>query len=327
MKGFKFSIYRLVLLMALLSSCSPASQAAPTTDPGPLQTLQAEQVATSAVQTVVARITQESQPTPTELIPTQPAEAPSLTPALPSITNTPRAVGGETPCYAGEFIADVTIPDGKIMAPGTSFTKTWRIKNTGTCPWTASDYKLFLDRGDAMAPGTTFPLPRTVMPNDTVDISIPLTAPTKDGVYTGFWRIATPYGGSFGVGIYDNSLSVQITVAQKPQLSYAVIGVTYTITRTPKKGCPASGTVYTITATITTNDAGEVRYHFNQYPDDQSRAEPRRMKFTDAGSQTDTMTWTLKPEAIQNIDRWVAVYVDSPNNEEFERVSFYWTCD
>jgi transcriptional regulator with XRE-family HTH domain len=33
------------------------------------------------------------------------------------------------------FVADVTVPDGQVMAPGTRFTKTWAMQNVGTVAW------------------------------------------------------------------------------------------------------------------------------------------------------------------------------------------------
>ena len=33
------------------------------------------------------------------------------------------------------FVADVTIPDNTVIAPGTTFTKTWRVRNDGNCTW------------------------------------------------------------------------------------------------------------------------------------------------------------------------------------------------
>ncbi|HKC76469.1 MAG TPA: NBR1-Ig-like domain-containing protein, partial [Chloroflexota bacterium] len=33
------------------------------------------------------------------------------------------------------YVADATIPDGTILAPGQRFTKTWQIQNTGTSTW------------------------------------------------------------------------------------------------------------------------------------------------------------------------------------------------
>jgi len=39
-------------------------------------------------------------------------------------------------CDRAQFISDVTVPDGTTFAPGATFTKTWRLKNSGTCTWT-----------------------------------------------------------------------------------------------------------------------------------------------------------------------------------------------
>ena len=47
-----------------------------------------------------------------------------------------------------QFVADVTVPDGTRYDPGATFTKTWRLKNIGTCTWTTS-YTLVFDSGDA----------------------------------------------------------------------------------------------------------------------------------------------------------------------------------
>lgn len=324
------SLQALSLLMVavfLLGACAPAT---PTVAPEPTQdsTQQAVIIATSAVQTVEARYTLEAaNPVATETLPPATQTATFQAPTLPNVTNTPRPAGGQMPCYAADFVADVTIPDGKLMTPGFVFTKTWRIKNTGTCAWD-TDHKIYLERGDAMTTTTSFPLNRKILPNETVDISIAMTAPASEGIYTGFWRIATPYGGSFGVGIYDNSLSVQVTVANKPKNAFAVTGVTYTVTRTPKTGCTNGGAVFSFTATITTNDAGEVSYQWNQYPADQSRPPKGYVTFKDAGSKVVTWQWILKSGAVEGIDRWVSITITSPNNdEEFERIPFHWTCE
>ena len=41
------------------------------------------------------------------------------------------------------FVSDVTIPDGTVMAPGQSFTKTWKLKNIGTTSWSNYNLKFF----------------------------------------------------------------------------------------------------------------------------------------------------------------------------------------
>jgi uncharacterized protein YkwD len=86
----------------------------------------------------------------------------------------------------------VTIADNEIIPASTSFTKTWRIKNTGTCFW-GPDYTLTHYSGDRMLAPSSVPLSVTY-PDQTVDISIKLAAPTTDGKYTGFFVIKNPAG-------------------------------------------------------------------------------------------------------------------------------------
>ncbi len=57
----------------------------------------------------------------------------SLVPAAINHSNASAAT-----CDWAQFVTDVTVPDGSIYPPGATFTKTWRLKNIGTCTWTPS---------------------------------------------------------------------------------------------------------------------------------------------------------------------------------------------
>ena len=57
-------------------------------------------------------------------------------------TNTP------SPCNNAVFVSE-TVPDGTEYDVGESFTKTWRLKNVGTCTWN-TNYKLKFKSGDPM---------------------------------------------------------------------------------------------------------------------------------------------------------------------------------
>jgi len=73
----------------------------------------------------------------------------TLTPIpQPIFTNTPVPTA-TTNCNVGQFITDVTIPDGTVMTPNQAFTKKWRIKNIGSCAWTG--FSLVFDSGDSMS--------------------------------------------------------------------------------------------------------------------------------------------------------------------------------
>ena len=97
-------------------------------------------------------------------------------------------------CDAAQFIADVTVPDGTIFAPGTAFTKTWRLKNIGTCTWTTA-YSLVFVSGEQMSGPGSVALPTTVSPGQTVDVSVALVAPASAGTFRGYWQLKNASGG------------------------------------------------------------------------------------------------------------------------------------
>jgi len=105
-------------------------------------------------------------------------ETPVLVPTLPRPTN----------CKdAAILLMDVTVPDGTRMEPGQTFTKTWRLRNTGTCPWD-NRYALAFLEGERMGAPDSTPVPVTG-PKTDVDISIELTAPAKNGSYAGYFQL------------------------------------------------------------------------------------------------------------------------------------------
>lgn len=125
----------------------------------------------------------------------------SSTPIPPTSVPTigPSPTPGPTGCDRAQFIADVTIPDGTTLSPGASFTKIWRLKNVGRCTWTTA-YKVVFAAGDALGAVTAHALPSAVPPGATVDISVPMVAPTLNGHYRGYWRLKNASGTTFGVG-------------------------------------------------------------------------------------------------------------------------------
>ena len=131
-------------------------------------------------------------------------------PPTPTVTMTPPPSVG---CDRATFIADVTVPDGTIFAPNTTFTKTWQFKNTGACDWTTA-YKLVFVSGEQMGGPAEVNLPSTVAPNATVDLSVNLTAPGTNGTYRGYWQLKNAAGGLFGIGpTADKPSWVEIVVS------------------------------------------------------------------------------------------------------------------
>ncbi len=107
---------------------------------------------------------------------------PSLTPTPAGPTATPLPPTNAPDCTnKASFVADVTIPDNTLIAPGQTFTKTWRVKNVGTCAWTTG-YTLDYYSQDRLGFTAPVPLPLT-LPGETVEISVVLTAPEQIGAY------------------------------------------------------------------------------------------------------------------------------------------------
>lgn len=124
-------------------------------------------------------------------------------------------------CYWAQFIADVTIPDGTNFAPGAAFTKTWRLKNIGTCTWNSSDVSLIFDSGERMGAPASVALPSNVAPGQSVDISVNMTAPSSAGHYFGYWKFKSNASGVFGIGSTRNrSFWVEIRVSSSAGTGY-----------------------------------------------------------------------------------------------------------
>lgn len=122
------------------------------------------------------------------------------------------AAGG-TICDSAELVADVTVPDGTNFAPGSVFKKTWRLKNNGTCAWTTA-YTLVFDSGEKMGGPASVTLPSAVAPEQTIDLSVDLTAPGGTGTYIGYWKLKNATGALFGTGAAgDKAFWVNIKVS------------------------------------------------------------------------------------------------------------------
>jgi hypothetical protein len=151
-------------------------------------------------------------PPPTSVATPFPAQA-SSTPIILSPAPPPR-------CDAAAFEADVTYPDGSLLARGASFTKTWRLRNTGTCSWNSS-YALVFYSGEPMSAPSWQALPHSVVPGQTVDLSVALKAPTNDGQYRGHWKLRNPANVLFGIGAQaDTAFWVDIKVSGPSHVAY-----------------------------------------------------------------------------------------------------------
>ncbi len=145
--------------------------------------------------------------TPTRTPSATPTRTPSATPSstptrTPSATPTPSVVAMPTmdvSCNRALFVADVTIQDYAVLHAGEAFTKTWRIRNVGTCTWTTA-YRLVFVRGEKMSAPDFITLPVDVLPGQSIDLSVNLVAPVTPGRHQGYWQLQSADGKMFGVG-------------------------------------------------------------------------------------------------------------------------------
>lgn len=192
MKNSKHLLVSILIVSAiLLGACNmPNGESATDSDATTIAatsaaifTRAAETAAVTGIPTATTASQATALPTNT-LVPTLPP---------PTATNTP------IPCNRASFVKDVTYADNSEIPAGVTFTKTWRIKNNGSCTWNSS-YVLLFDSGEQMgAPATASITPGTVSPGATVDISVDLTAPTTPGSYQGKFKLRSPDNIVFGI--------------------------------------------------------------------------------------------------------------------------------
>ncbi len=190
----------LITLILLLSACNM-----PQGSGSPAQ--QTAVILTAVAQTVAADDANTNQPGDTQAEPATDTpetgdEMATDTPEpsdTPQPTNTQPPTDTPIPCNLARFVKDVSIPDGTKLEPGEDFTKTWRLKNTGSCAWT-SGYDIVFSGGDAMgAPAAVQITSGTVQPGNNVDVSVDLTAPNAEGTYRGNWQLRDPSGVIFDI--------------------------------------------------------------------------------------------------------------------------------
>jgi hypothetical protein len=232
----KFPIWILVsLLVLVLSACFPSPQGANS----PQEMIETAAYATvSAQQTQIAfdalvfELTRIAQVSETPVAPTNTVEPspqpeqptitasptvfiPSITPLPPTPTQVPPTLTPTPiPCLAAQFISDVNTPDGTVLKPNQSFTKTWRLKNMGSCTWT-TDFDMVFVGGNAMSAPAAVDIVTAVRPGEVADFSVSMAAPANPGTYRSNWQLRNGSGTIFGLGSAgDKAFWVEIKVEE-----------------------------------------------------------------------------------------------------------------
>lgn len=227
-----------LLIMLLAVSCNLPNRQ---TDSGPLS--EEALVNTAAARTIAALATElaaghqvtvgvptrsatatpgpeTSTPAPQRSATIAPTGAQTASPGSTVVAGTASAgtdtAGTSVPCNQAAFIQDVTIPDGSYILPNSVFTKTWELKNTGSCTWNTSYAVVFAGRGSSMSGPAAQLLTSEVKPGETARVSVPLRAPNETGSYNGYWQLRSGDGKPFGTGPNATApFYVEIQVAEE----------------------------------------------------------------------------------------------------------------
>ena len=267
----------------------------------------AEVVATSVAQTVVALNAQNQAPQAAQAVQVVVVVA---TP-IPYVYVAPIAT--PYPCSSAIMVYE-TVPDYTNFNLNQTFTKTWTLKNVGVCTWT--NYHLAYYSGNSMG-GSTVYLPY-VAPGGTVTVSVPMQAPASAGTYTGYWGLYTD------ANIFFGRIWVTITAGSVVSPSFAVSSVTYAIDHVSQAiTCPPGNATFNIQANITTNGPGTVTYYWIAV--DGSHTATQTLTYGVASTQTVLLSQTITGATISD-DYSVNIYIDNPNHQLFSAMAFHITC-
>jgi len=333
----KKKIFVLVLALAvILTACkSPAPEATtePTKDPNA--------VMTAAANTASARLTDIAALTPTPP-PATPTETPSsATPTLAPTTAVPQPSPTSAPVTGQDqaaYVSDVTVPDGTTYQPGQTFTKTWRIANTGSSTWTTA-YKLAWVDGNQMGGPASAAVPSQVGPGQNVDISVNLTAPSTAGKYTGYWKMMNASGALFDSLVYveinvsgatatagtatagpSPTAGASNTPTATQQSANVVTGAALGVDQADVSGpCPHT---YLFTAQITLSQAANVTYRLEAETGFDLTLPGPATTALNAG--VNVLSYQL--DFSDNVSGWARLRVTSPNEVVSNQVTFTLTC-
>lgn len=303
----------LVLVLCLsLSACNLPGRNSAATDLASQQTSVAQTVVVLQTQMAVnatAELPGSATNTPETLSPTATLTVtPTVQVIPPTLTFTP------APTFRISKVTDVNYPDDTLVKPNTEFTKTWRITNGGTGTWTPN-FKLVFVSGDAMGGPASVNLGQTVLPGNSIDVSVKLKTPATTKTYQGKWMLQTDTGTTFGLGANaDGAFWVKIKVDQPLVVTAASVTVAPAAYTGP---CPGA---LAITASVTANTSGKITYYFITSLGNSGSMD---LTFDAAGAKT-TPVYTLPVLITGPVT--ISFYNDYPNHQEFGAVTIPVTC-
>jgi len=188
------------VLIAVLSACGENATPTQEEDTISLAYTSAAMTLGAQMQTSTPFATATSLPTTLPTLYIVPTFVDASSPTAQSVTSSYTYYSTANGCNDSIYISDVTIPDGTVLAPSESFTKTWEFQNTGTCDWD-EDYLITFTSGTDMD-GETTEIDQEVLTGSVGDISVSLIAPETEGTYIGYWSLTDSDGNAFGQAVY-----------------------------------------------------------------------------------------------------------------------------
>jgi hypothetical protein len=234
------------------------------------------------------------------------------------------------------MVSDLDVTDGTLFDSGAKFTKKWRLMNAGTSTWTRG-YSLVHVSGDEISGPASVPLPAEVGPGKIIDVAVDLTAPSKDGKFTSYWKLKNTSGQLFGVGLSGKDafwVKIQVGGDANPVPTDTPVGTPSSATSTPSASvsdltleidnasvnvnCPHT---FTYTAKFNLSDAATVSYHW----------EASNSKYTLPAAQTNDMsagdqTVPFSFEVTSTNSGWVMFHITSPEDITSDQVGFSLSC-
>lgn len=337
-KKVTFFILVLATLSIALAGCGPSVPATPTLDPNLIYT--------AAAQTADARLTQifQSTPSATPVTPTPTVDATqtavvqtasAVLTQVAAVSPTPQGTAIPTSAPTANtaderaiFVADVTIPDGTVIASGASFVKTWKLQNAGTTTWSTS-YSLVFVSGEQMGTVTSVPLAQSVAPGSQVDVTVNMVAPTADGTYQGYWKMKNASGGFFNDSVYvlikvGSGGSGTAAPTSTGSAGNPVSNLSMSVDEGSYLGqCPHT---FSFAATFTVNQSASLTYKLEAF------SETPGFGFNLPGEQTNTFapgTYSLSfpLEFTDSGTGWVRLHITNPVNLTSNQVTFTLTCN
>ncbi|KAK9669522.1 hypothetical protein RND81_13G136600 [Saponaria officinalis] len=102
------------------------------------------------------------------------------------------------------FVMDVTVKDGTVMAPSTTFIKIWLMRNISSLPWNCGLQLLWIG-GDRLRSSDSINIQvpsNGVNVDSELDIAVDFVAPELPGKYISYWRMADLSGRKVGQRVW-----------------------------------------------------------------------------------------------------------------------------